>query len=79
MQLRQWLFDNEVSQTQLCNALEISRCHLSSYIRKRFRISKKLARNIERYTNGEVTFDELMKHNPEKSTKPKRKRKKKNV
>lgn len=79
MLLYQWLFENRVTQKQLAEKLEISRMHICGYLHKRIRISKKLARHIERYTKGEVTFDELIEHNPEKSIKPKRKRKKKNA
>ncbi len=61
MDLREYLFRNRISIKALADQLEYSRTHLSLIVNKKAHPSARLARDIERATNGEVTAKELLK------------------
>jgi ribosome-binding protein aMBF1 (putative translation factor) len=60
MNLREYLFYNRITVKEFSEKIEYSRTHLSAIIHGRLKPSKRLAKQIERETNGEVTVKELM-------------------
>ena len=61
MDLREYLFRKRISILDFSKIVECSRTHLSEMVHGRRIPSKRLARDIEKATNGEVTIEELMK------------------
>lgn len=59
--LRDYLYHNRISVTEFAKTIDYSRGHLTSIINGKLFPSNKLARQIEKATNGEVTADELLK------------------
>lgn len=64
MKLKLYLVKNRLSVVEFAQMLDYSRTHLSAVINGHLKPSRRLARAIERETNGEVTADELL--NPKK-------------
>lgn len=62
MNLREYLFHNRLSVKKFSEILDSSRNYISQVVNERVVPSKKLARNIEKATNGQVTSKELLKH-----------------
>lgn len=54
MELREYLFRNRLTVTHLSRLLECTRTHLSEIIHGRRKPSRRLAKDIEKITNGEV-------------------------
>lgn len=70
MKLRDYLHEKRFSDEKMTlkkfsESLELSPTHISGYIHGRNRLSKKIARAIERVTNGEVTAKQILKDNPD--------------
>jgi DNA-binding transcriptional regulator YdaS (Cro superfamily) len=61
MDLREYLFIHRLSVKDFSEKLDYSRTHLSAIVHGKLKPSKRLARAIERETNGEVTVEELLK------------------
>ena len=61
MNLREYLFLKRMSVTEFSKMVDHSRNYISQIINGKHVPSKKLARAIERATDGEVKADELMK------------------
>ena len=61
MDLREYLFRKKMSATEMSHIIECSRTHISEIVHGRRIPSKRLARDIEKATNGEVTIEELLK------------------
>lgn len=59
MELREYIFRKNCTLVHMSKLLEITRQHLSKIVRKESRPSLRLARDIEKLTNGEVTVTEL--------------------
>jgi len=57
MTLRDYLFHNRMSVKQFSETLDYSRTHLSGIIHGKLKPSKRLAKAIEKATNGEVTAE----------------------
>jgi DNA-binding transcriptional regulator YdaS (Cro superfamily) len=66
MNLRDYLHFERISLTKFSRSLELTMTHLSGYLNGRIRVSKKVARAIERITEGKVTAEQVMKDNPPK-------------
>jgi plasmid maintenance system antidote protein VapI len=63
--LRDYLYHNRISVTEFAKNIDYSRGHLTSIINGKLRPSKKLARQIEKATNGEVKAEELLNEKQE--------------
>lgn len=59
--LREFLFYEEKTITKFAKELEISRNYLSQIAMGHQKPSKRLAKDIERITEGKVTAEELLK------------------
>lgn len=71
MNLRDYLHEKRFSKERMtlkkfAESIELSATHVGNYIYGRTRFSKKIARAIERITDGKVSAKEIMKDNPEK-------------
>lgn len=60
MNLREYLFRMRITQVDFAKKLGISRGHLGQIIAGTKHPSRKLAKNIEDITNGQVTAVELL-------------------
>lgn len=61
MDLRTYLFIHKMKVPEFSKRINFSPSHLHGIIHKKRKLSLKLAKIIEKETNGEVTIDELMK------------------
>lgn len=61
MDLREYLFRKRITVKEFSETLDYTRTHLSQIINGNRNPSKRLARSIEKATNGEVTAEELLK------------------
>jgi transcriptional regulator with XRE-family HTH domain len=61
MDLRTYLFQKRLSVTDFSDKLGCSRIHLSGVVNGKRIPSLLLAKSIEKFTNGEVTVEELLK------------------
>jgi DNA-binding transcriptional regulator YdaS (Cro superfamily) len=61
MDLREYLFRKRMTVTDFSKLIDYSRTHISEIIHGTRRPGKKVARIIEKATNGEVTAEELLK------------------
>ena len=61
MNLRDYLYHNRISVSEFSETIDYSRTHISGVLHGKLRPSSRLARAIEKATNGEVTVEELMK------------------
>lgn len=68
MYLHEWLFKERMNKKQFSQIVETSHHHICRYISKKNKISRKLARQIERATKGEVTLQEILEYNCDRST-----------
>lgn len=66
MDLKEWLYQNRITQVRFASMLEVDKNHLYSYTNKRVRISKKLARKIEQFTKCQVSYESLLANNCQK-------------
>ena len=66
MNLEEYLFKNGINKTEFAKKLNVQRHHFYSVLAGRFKVSKKLADNVESITNGEVKRHEILKYNKEK-------------
>lgn len=66
MELRIYLCIHRISITEMAKRLNITRTHLGNVMhhRPRYRCSWRLAQQIEKQTNGEVTAAEAMGKKP---------------
>ena len=60
MKLRDYLLDKGIRQSDFAKQVDIGRAHLSCVITGNRKAGKKLARNIERATLGEITAESLL-------------------
>jgi len=60
MELREYLFRRYISITKFAKQLEITRTYMSRIVHKTEKPSKRLAKDIERATFGEVTLQEIL-------------------
>lgn len=68
MELKLYLVKNKLTVNEFSETLNYSRTHLSAIINGRLSPSKKLAKMIQKATNGEVKVEELMKEIEKKET-----------
>jgi transcriptional regulator with XRE-family HTH domain len=61
MNLREYLFIRRMSVKSFSEIVDYSRTHISSIVNGRLIPSPKLARRIEKETNGEVKAEELLR------------------
>ena len=61
MDLREYLFRKKLSVTKFSEMIDSNRAYLSLVIHGRTKPGKRLAKDIERATNGEVTAEELLR------------------
>jgi transcriptional regulator with XRE-family HTH domain len=61
MNLKEYLYLKKVTIKDLSELLDYSRPHLSGVVNGKLKPSRKLARAIQKYTNGEVTMEEIFK------------------
>ncbi len=67
MNLRDYLHFERISTKSFAESLDLTPMHLYAYLNGRIRVSKKVARAIEKKTNGKVTAEEILKVNPTKN------------
>lgn len=67
MELKKYLFFKRVNVKEFSEKLEISRSYLSAIVNGKIIPSKKIARQIERATQGEVTVEDILKGKEAKS------------
>lgn len=60
MDLREYLFRKKIGIQQFADELEYSRTHLSLIVHGKSKPSVRLAKAIEKATNGEVKAEELL-------------------
>ena len=60
MQLKLYLTKNNLTVTEFAELINYSRTHLSAVINGTQNASPKLAKLVQKYTNGEVTAQEVM-------------------
>jgi len=73
MKLREWMFMNELNQTQTAKLLETNRSYFSEILNGKIRVSKKFAKRVEKMTKGKVTAISMrngsaLKHQKSKKT-----------
>jgi len=61
MDLRQYLFDKRIKIAEFSRMLDYSRNHLNQVVLGNMPITEKLARAIERVTNGDLKKEDLIK------------------
>lgn len=61
MDLREYLFRQRISVTDFAKLIGCSRAYISKIVNDQIRPGKRLAKDIELITNGEVTAEELLK------------------
>jgi plasmid maintenance system antidote protein VapI len=61
MKLREYLFVHRMTVKEFSELVDYSRTHLSAIINEKLKPSPKLARRIEKETNGEVKAEDLLK------------------
>ena len=59
--LREYLFYQEISITEFAKTIGASRSYISQISMGKIKPSKFLARDIERFTNGKVKAEDLLK------------------
>jgi len=64
MKIDEYLFRKKLTHKQFAQKIDCAPNHLSGYIKGRYRISKKLAKYIERETDGMVSASEALEANP---------------
>ncbi len=62
MDLREYLFRKRMTTKEFAEKLEYSRTHLTLILNGKSRPSKRLAKDIERLTDGEVTVADLLEN-----------------
>lgn len=67
MKLRDYIFFEHLTLKKFSESIEMTPTHISGYIHGRVRLSQKVARAIERITNGKVTAKQILKDNPLKN------------
>ena len=67
MTLKEYLWEYRVTINHFSKLVDYDRCTISGYINGKHRISKRLAKLIEKVTDGCVTQEEALKSNPEKN------------
>jgi DNA-binding transcriptional regulator YdaS (Cro superfamily) len=60
MRLDMWITQERIMKKDFAAMLDISPAHLGAVINGRLPASKKLSRNIEKATKGEVTAKEML-------------------
>ena len=60
MDLREYLFHKKLQVKEFGTLVDCSRSYMSRVVHKKIIPSKRLAKSIERATDGEVTVDELL-------------------
>jgi DNA-binding transcriptional regulator YdaS (Cro superfamily) len=68
MNLRDYLHFQRITIKAFSESIEMSTTHITGYINGRLRLSQKVARAIERVTDGKVTAKQIMKDNPPKKS-----------
>jgi DNA-binding transcriptional regulator YdaS (Cro superfamily) len=66
MKLKDYLYFEEIMVKDFAKSIDYSPIHISGYLNKRHRLSKKAARMIDHATGGKVTAEEIMLGNPPK-------------
>lgn len=61
MDLREYLFRHRLTVTEFAKVINYGRTYINNVVTGTRSPGKKLAKEIERATNGEVTVDELLK------------------
>lgn len=59
MDLEEWMIKNKIKQAKLAKDIDVYPSQISSLLNGRHKPSYKLAEKIKKYTNGEVTIEEL--------------------
>jgi len=60
MDLRRYLFENNLTQTEFARMIGYHRAYVSQVCKKRVPVGKGIALAIEKATNAAVTIEELM-------------------
>ncbi len=59
MDLKEYMFRNDLTTVEIAKALDYSRQQIS-FVKNGKRVSRRCARDIERYTHGAVSVDEIL-------------------
>lgn len=62
--LYEYLWKNRIRVKDFADKMHITPAFLSKYLNGKYRFSEKTARLVERFSNGEVTADQVLKENP---------------
>jgi hypothetical protein len=65
MDLRRYLFEKKISIVDFSKTIECDRAYLSKIVNGKLKPSKRLAKDIEKATNGDVKAEELLKEKGE--------------
>lgn len=60
MSLRDWLYFKRMTVKDFAQQIGICRMHASSIVNQRLRPGERLAKDIEQFTGGEITQEELL-------------------
>lgn len=60
MTLRDWLYYKRMTITEFAQHMGICRTHANSIVNQRLRPGERLAKDIEQFTGGEITREELL-------------------
>lgn len=68
MNLRDYLHFERIKIKKFADSLDLTSSHIRNYLSGRNRLSIKVARAIEKITEGKVTANRIMKDNPPKKS-----------
>ena len=60
MKLKIWIISHNMTMTEFAKKIDVSRTYLSDVTRGTRKPSRRLAKDIEQATNGEVTVKDLL-------------------
>lgn len=67
MNLRDYLHFQRIKKKDFAKILDVSVALIGGYVNGKIRVSKKVAKAIEKATGGEVSAKEVIRDNPEKN------------
>jgi len=63
MDLRRYLFEHRIKVKDFSELIGCTRIHLSGILNQKRKASIRMAKSIERFTDGEVTVNEVLPEN----------------
>ena len=68
--IRKYLFVHRMTVAELARGIGYSETTISTYIAGKTRLSKRIAKTISEYTDGQITAEEILAENPPLKKKP---------